>query len=154
MQDGCKNCRFLHTTLQPRNARKMPEQTWDENLPEGCPPPAAKEAPGLKVLRLVSAVPITDHDLWSTCKLQPTRVVKPGGECCARSISAFLKKEDIQRIQSIARAHRDKVIAEISLETGAGVVLASPGPGSHVDWWRTAGYIPPQNNVRDVTHED
>lgn len=114
---------------------------WAEPLPDGCPPPEAREPENEVYYRLVDdSVSPKPKDFFSTRKLKPDRNFGDVSECETLGLSVF-DTLDACRGAGKLRGLRHKQVAKVTLTPKCGVVLQTRGP-AHYSWWLKAAFDP------------
>ena len=114
-------------------------ENWKEPLPEDCPPVDATSPNNELYFRLVTQDPPLESDFYSNRKLFPLLHFNTS-ECVARSISIFKCIKSCGQIRKLP-AHKNKLIAKLTLSAEAGLIKKSGRP-KHYSWWIRKDFNP------------
>lgn len=114
-------------------------ENWKETLPEDCPPADAKSPNNESFYRLVTQAPPLESDFYSNRKLFPLMRFNTS-ECVARSVSIFNCIKSCRQIRKLP-AHKNKLVAKLTLPVEAGLIKKSGRP-KHYSWWIRKDFNP------------
>jgi hypothetical protein len=113
--------------------------TFLEPLPPGCPPAEGLEIKGPQdVYRLVRTNPASLDDFRSQRAEKPDATFNGVTECQACGVSVHTDRSDTLRLLKLPGL-RGRLVARITLDAGAGVLLQT-GRSTHHTWWPLRGF--------------
>lgn len=120
---------------------------WREHLPDSCPPTDVRDPRGENLFRFVVANQMVAADFDSLARLDPAKYFSPLKQCQSHAVSVWETLEQARKIRDIMPLQRGKLIAEVRLSEGAGV-LAPRREDGHYSWWICGGYDATANLVK------
>jgi hypothetical protein len=125
--------RLIIAAMQPM----IPAMQWSNYFPESCPPPEA-ESRSIVVYRFLANNEISPEDFVTVRQKNPDRKFpEVEKECRACSLSVFISREEVIRLQRKVPRWR-RPVATGSLIESSGKLKHTPSPGtnnSHHSWW-------------------
>ena len=111
--------------------------SYFEELPDQCPPADATSLNGV-FYRLVNKNNIVCDDFWSHRKIYPHKIFNVD-ECRVRSVSIFDNGDDCMKLTKLS-LHKEKKVAEVTLNNTSGVAKRTGNEKSHYSWWRSTNF--------------
>lgn len=128
---------FVHADL----GGKSPSNTFSLNLPNGCPPPEAVDAPNCSAYRLVKNDPVSGKDFLTL--YEEEGAVRPNVcPCIFRGISLWDKIDSAKGLRKLPRMRKKfkeyKYVAEIQINNDSGKALLNSN--GHICLWNYDSY--------------